>query len=321
MLSPAKCTWILFLSLFFLLITASLSHAGLELTYLTGILRSPDETGDTFVTMFEYLQEGSSPFAFSVSYLNEGHLEDPEKHHRDGFVLQLWARKPVLAPWFTLAAGIGPYYWYDTHSFPGNPDAYDRGLGVMGSAGAKIDLPYGGLFLQGRFNWVHINDNVNTQSVLLGIGTNFSSKGVADKSLPVISQDLRNEVLYFFYNLTKSGAKGIEYRRTLGILGGHVEASASYYYRNKSLFEKYRSYGAAAQLWLVNTYKARLKFGFGGGVYLDLLDSPRNGSGTISYLIAYRVSNHWNLQYHRSRILPNEEHEEDIRMLTVGYLF
>jgi hypothetical protein len=190
MLGYARCAFSLLVTFFLSIIMASLSHAQPELTYLSGKLQSHDEAEQTITTQLVYLQELPRPFAFSLSYLNEGHLEEPDKHHRDGFAFQIWARKPVLVPWFSLAAGAGPYCWYDTQSDTEGSNEYARGLGIVSSAAAKIQLPYVGLFLQGQFNWVETINNISTTSILFGIGTDFSSAEVFDKSLPDISEDL-----------------------------------------------------------------------------------------------------------------------------------
>ncbi|HQJ08365.1 MAG TPA: hypothetical protein PLF54_05140 [Deltaproteobacteria bacterium] len=299
----------------------TLLYAQPELTYLYGKLKSPDAHDRASINQLEYLQELPRPFAFSLSYLNEGHLDDPEMHHRDGFAFQIWARKPVFVPWFSLAAGVGPYYWYDTQRDSAGSDDYVRGFGIMSSAAAKIRLPYGGLFLQGRFNWVEAFNNIDTTSFLVGVGTDFSSAEVLDKVLPEVSEDQKNEFLIHLESFTESSVKGIEYRRNLGILGGHVEAGATYFFTGRTVLEEYRSYGAAAQLWAVNVYRERLKFGFGIGLFLDMTDSPYDASGIASYLIALRISNHWNLRYTHSRIIPNHDLDEDIRTIAVGYLF
>jgi hypothetical protein len=313
------------LRIFILLITISLIlffttqlEAQPELTFLHGKMQSPDEQDKSVTIQLEYLQQLPRPFAFSVSYLHEGHLDKPDKHHRDGFTFQLWVREPVFVPWFSLAAGVGPYYWYDTQRDPDGSDDFVRGLGVLSSAAAKIDLPYGGLYLQGRFNWVETMNDISTTAFLFGIGTDFSSAGVINKSLPEVSEDLRNELVVRFQN---NGDKGIEYRRNLGILGGHIEASATYFSESRTILEEYRSYGAAIQLWAVNTFQDRLKFGFGSGLFLDMTDSPYNALGVVSYLIAFRLSNHWSFQFSHSRIPPNNYDDEDIRTLAVGYLF
>lgn len=317
----SRCASIPVAALFFILVLATLTHARIEFTYLEGILHSPDEDGNTHARQWEYLQELPEPFAFSLSYLNEGHLDEPEKHHRDGFLFQIWAEKPVLVPWFSVMAGAGPYYWYDTQHDSSGRDKYVRGLGIISSAGAKLRLPSGGLYVNGRLSWVEARKGIATVSYFLGIGTDFSSLGVLAKPLPEIEEDTRNEVLLHFYNFKRNGAKGIEYRRSLGFFHDHTEASLTYLFTSKNFFGEKESYGTAAQVWIVNTIQDRLKFGFGTGLFLDLIASPYEASVIVSLLAAFRISNHLNFQVCRSRIPPNHRYEEDIWTLAVGYLF
>jgi hypothetical protein len=269
----------------------------------------------------EYLQELSGPFAFSFSYLNEGHLDRPDEHHRDGFVFQTWARKSVFAPWFSIAAGLGPYYWYDSQLSTSGSEKFVRGFGIISSASANIHLPWDGLYLQGRFNWVEANNNISTKAVLFGVGTDFSSSDVLNKHLPELSNNKMNEVLLLFDPFSSDSIGGIEYRRNLGILENHVEVSVSYLFDNDEIFKEDRSYGVTAQIWAVNKFKDRFKFGIGTGVFVDLLESWHNVSNVISILFAFQISNHWNLQICHSRIHPDINEDEDIRTIAVGYLF
>jgi len=164
-------------------------------------------------------------------------------------------------------------------------------------------------------------DNIDTTSFLLGIGTDFSSVESADRFLPEVSEDPENELLVHIESFSEGSVKAIEYRRNLGVLGGHLEAGATYFFTGRTILEEYRSYGAAAQLWAVNVYRQRLKFGFGVGVFFDMTDSPYDASGIASYLIAFRISNHWSLQFNHNRILPNHDYDEDVRTIAVGYSF
>jgi hypothetical protein len=66
---------------------------------------------DSYSWQLSYLEGLGEHFAYSVSWLNEGHLTD---HHRDGPLLQFWVRKNIYDRRLSLAAGIGPYLSFDT---------------------------------------------------------------------------------------------------------------------------------------------------------------------------------------------------------------
>ncbi len=316
-----RCIILPVVSCLLILLLPLQAYTRLELTYLRGELQSPAETNRASTRQYEYLQELPRPFAFSISYLNEGHLDEPDKHHRDGFVFQAWVGRPLLVLWLSLSAGIGPYYWYDTQRDSTGSDKYVRGFAFIGAVAAKVQLPWDGLFLQARFNRVEANNNIDTNSVLLGIGTDFSSEGTVDESLPDVFENDKNEVLFLFNTFHDNGIMAAEYRGNLGILGGHIEVSATYYLKNDTISDGYRSYGAAGQIWAVNTLGDRLKFGFGAGLFLDLYCSDNDVSDIVSFLVAFRISNHWNIQACHSRILHNERYDEDIRTVAVGCLF
>jgi hypothetical protein len=73
-------------------------------------------------------------FAYSVTWLNEGHLTD---HHRDGQVIQLWGRLPVAQRRLVLAVGVGPYRYFDTEVAEQNGSySNSHGWGVVYSARA-----------------------------------------------------------------------------------------------------------------------------------------------------------------------------------------
>ncbi len=65
------------------------------------------------VTVWEvdYSQKFGEHFAYSLSYLNEGHFID---HHRDGLAFQLWWHVDAIPRKLSFSAGLGPYYYFDT---------------------------------------------------------------------------------------------------------------------------------------------------------------------------------------------------------------
>jgi hypothetical protein len=80
--------------------------------YLLGGSIGDTASGDrSYTWSLEYMQALGEYTAFSVSWLNEGHLPN---NHRDGPTMQLWAHTKPIDKQFVLAAGVGPYYFYDT---------------------------------------------------------------------------------------------------------------------------------------------------------------------------------------------------------------
>jgi hypothetical protein len=311
---------------------------------LGGFLRSPG-SNTTVVVQEEYKKDLSKtlskPISISFSYINEGHLDDPYKHHRDGFMGQLWGDySPKILDKLTLSAGVGPYYYYDTQSDEPNlgsthrPNKFVRDFALVGSINAKYNLPYG-LNIQGRVNFIEPTDNplswnnndtdpnknVSSQSFLLGIGADLSSENTGylfnDKVKEKGKNQISFETVYSIGDI-KNFVKAVEYRR---IFTKNLEGSASYFFNNEG------SYGAAAQVWLVENIK-NLKFGIGTGAYFDLLSkededtsNKEDLSQMISTMISYQITDHFNIQNEWSRIHPNRDKKEDIVRVGLGITF
>jgi hypothetical protein len=83
--------------------------AAQELSFLAGPLGGENETSYSWEAI--YRQGLGRRAAWAFSWLNEGHIPD---HHRDGPLLQAWARLPLLGDQLELSAGAGPYRFFDT---------------------------------------------------------------------------------------------------------------------------------------------------------------------------------------------------------------
>src|SRR5512143_614750 len=76
-----------------------------------GVMENVHEGRGSYSWQLDYRQGLGEHAAYSVSYLNEGHLP---VHHRDGEAVQLWTRTNLFGRRLSLAAGVGPYYFFDT---------------------------------------------------------------------------------------------------------------------------------------------------------------------------------------------------------------
>lgn len=71
-----------------------------------------DKTSDnSFAVALGYTQRVSRYVGLSADYLSEGH---PPLHHRDGLGAQLWLHSAVPERGWSVGAGFGPYYYFDT---------------------------------------------------------------------------------------------------------------------------------------------------------------------------------------------------------------
>ena len=133
-----------------------------ELHVLGGMLSDTANHDQSYTWSLEYLQKIKEHLAFSVSWLNEGHLPN---NHRDGIAVQLWGQTKRLDNRFVLAAGVGPYVYYDTElvrNGRGFSDTHGVG-GIFSLAGLwYTESPW---IIQLRTNMVKTN-NIDTYSAM-----------------------------------------------------------------------------------------------------------------------------------------------------------
>jgi hypothetical protein len=142
--------------------------AGQELTTSAGLLRSDEGGARTLGWLLSYRHELNARFAASLSYQNEGHVPS---HHRDGFAAQLWARTQ-LSPRLSLAAGAGPYRYFDTVSASDDPLGYsDRhGWGVVYSLAATWHAGSSAWLYQLRADRIVLSHGIDTSRLTAGVG-------------------------------------------------------------------------------------------------------------------------------------------------------
>ena len=117
-----------------------------------------------------YLEGLGEHAAWSFTYLNEGHVTE---HKRDGFAPQFWGRLNVFDRRLSLAAGAGPYLYYDTVSST-NPDASnEHGVGAMISLAATL-YTESRFLVQARVDWISTHQNADAYVATLGVGYQHS---------------------------------------------------------------------------------------------------------------------------------------------------
>lgn len=136
------------------------------------------------------MHELNEHWAVTFSWVNEGHFED---HHRDGTALQLLARIKPLDERLVLAAGIGPYLYYDTEQVLESVFYEDsHGLGMIASLSATWHLDQRWLFLV-QSNMIETSQSIDTFSILAGIGYQFEAPQLTDE-VPASSHGRENEI-------------------------------------------------------------------------------------------------------------------------------
>ncbi|MDD4872012.1 MAG: hypothetical protein PHR77_15755 [Kiritimatiellae bacterium] len=303
-----------------------------EFSFLGGTLRDTETHESSYSWQYEYMQGLGEPLAFSLSYLNEGHLPD---HHRDGHTGQLWARVNMLDRRLSLAVGVGPYYYSDTTRISSeDPYINDHGWGIMASLAATWYTENRWLFRL-RANGIE-TDGMETLSVLLGIGYQLESPPSPGPLVSSQSQDkntTHNEITIFSgvtivnsFSSEPSTAVSIEYRRSLWryldwTIAWIDEGDNDMIDRN----------GFASQLWLGKRFCSdHLTLGFGGGVYgasdnysdeHNEQDNDNTLSGIITLTGSYRFHPNWGIRASWNRILTDYDRDTDVILCGISYLF
>jgi hypothetical protein len=284
-----------------------------------------DETYEkSFFWSIEYMQDLRENCAFGFSWLNEGHLENHNIHHRDGQSLQIWAKEDIIDNKFSLLAGIGPYLYSDTTRVIQDRNYQDNhGLGIEYSLAGIWHLknPW---IVKAQGNYIDTFDNFDTISFSLGLGYMFGSSfpeegNTADKEITVfLGQTIVNS-----FDSEKNMAKSVEYRQGLS---RYLDWSVAWIDEGDADLINRR--GGATQLWLTRSFfEESLTGGFGGGAYVfEDKEKDSDGSeiglvGLVSVSGSYRLSEKWLTRVSWSRVVSDYDRDTDIILFGLGYRF
>jgi hypothetical protein len=186
------------LALILILVFVRSAHAQ-EFTALNGWMMDYTKTHEqSHSWQIEYKEGFGEHFAYSITYLNEGHVTN---HHRDGHAVQLWLRSNMLDRRLSLSAGIGPFFYYDTtRAGVGDTWSNDHSWGALVSVAATW-YTQDRWYYQIRANWNQTVTSFDTVSVLFGIGyqlTPPSSPGPLTEAPRQNPRDMKNEITVFY---------------------------------------------------------------------------------------------------------------------------
>ncbi|MGA8181521.1 MAG: hypothetical protein WB792_15780 [Desulfobacterales bacterium] len=302
-----------------------------ELHLLGGIIRDTSMSDFSYTYSVEYKQELGEYTAASLSYLNEGHLPD---HHRDGIALQMWGHTKPMRRHFVLAAGLGPYYYYDT-DLAGRGASFrdDHGLGAMFSI-AGLWYTKSPWVIQLRTNFIKTN-NIDTYSAMLGVGyrLDYQQKHVSSSGVQHAPEKTRNNEIAVLIGQTivnsrsspKSTAQSIEYRRRIT---SYLEWTVALL--NEGDNRLIRRNGLISQAWLVRDFfdeHLSLGAGFGPYVLIDRYRSPDNNeseetlAGIVTLSASYRFTPTWLIRLSWNRIATTYNRDTDVFLIGPGFRF
>jgi len=315
-----------------ILLCAGLKLPAQELTFLGGLMNTSNFEQSSYSWQIDYRQDLYRNFAASIAMINEGHVPG---HHRDGTAWEVWGRLPFAQDRFSVALGLGAYYFFDTQPLPGGDTADVHGIAPIYSLSATGYLSnrwYYRLMLN-RINPAH-DIKVNTMAV--GAGFWF---GRDKKPTPGKLGDAPKEHAYVTENeLTALGGQSIvntflsqtarayagEYRR--GVFP-HVDWTASAIYEGDPKI--IRRSGVATHNWVVNTFfNDRIAVGAGLGPYFYLdhkhpanagKKNPAAIAPLASLTASVRLSEHWIIRMVFDRVTSSYNRDADIILFGLGY--
>jgi len=316
-----------------LLLSAAPRAAAQEFTLFGGKSTAFDLSESTYAWKIEYRQGLGEHFAFSYSWLNEGHIS---AHHRDGHTLSLWARENVLDRRLSLALGAGAYRFYDTQE--GLADGtYENVHGWAGIASFDAAYYLGRRWvsrLQVNRTWTQ-STTVDTWNFLLGIGYQLTAPDVPGPRPVALQQaepTTRNEITAYVgqtvvnsFNSQSHVAAALEYRRGLS---RYFDLSLSFLYEgNPTLI---RRAGFILQGWFGRAFfDGRLALSLGIGPYLavDTQNQAESGygggtlAGMITPSVSYRFAKHWDGRFSWNRTFTTYSKDTDVFLFGLGYRF
>lgn len=288
---------------------------------------------ETYSWTLEYLHGMGQNFAFSLAWLNEGHVP---QHHRDGQSAQLWVRAPLLDKRLWIEAGAGPYFYFDTaQAEQGASYSDDHGWGGVYSV-ATVWYGSRRWIYQLRAN--HIATSLPRDSTTLQFGIGYQLEPPEGRG-PIVSaarydrNTTRNEITVLAgttivnsFESQQDTAFAIEYRRGLR---PHVDWTVMW--MDEGDARLIRRNGIASQLWLARAFFAqRLALSAGVGVYLALDEYRANQpseegdeatSGIITASASYRFGSRWLSRLSWNRIVTDYSRDTDVILVGVGYRF
>jgi len=291
-----------------------------ELSVLGGGMRGGEPKDTTFAWMISYQEPLGEHFAASFSYLNEGHIPG---HHRDGQAVQLWAKTRAFGARLTLAAGVGPYRYFDTTvAESGVNHADEHGTGILYSIGVTWRASERWRY-ELRLNHASTEHSIDSNQVLLGVGylLERDDRSVYDAAPKHGELTLLAGVTIInSFESETAPAVSLEYRHAFGPL---LKGSAAFMREGGT--HLLRRDGVIVQGWLEPSFSGdRFTLGVGLGAYFAVdRDHPDPNStiaaGVVTLGASYRLGRDWSGRFQWHRIHSDYDRDADILLFGIGY--
>ncbi|WP_005031761.1 hypothetical protein [Holophaga foetida] len=296
-----------------------------EISFGLGQLRPLNGVTQTYAWQIQYLQPISAKWGISLTWLNEGHLED---HHRDGLALQFWRFHNMDYHRLRLGLGLGTYRDFDTTG-ENAASGYRNQHGYKQLISIKSQYPLAG-------NWdgfIQANRTVGegdpqTQSILLGFSHRTEAPASVDSS-PSPRDESENELTFFVgrtilnsFESQSATAYAIEYRRKLA-----TPLEFTLTYSDEGDTAQLDRDGLALQLWGAADLGQRWGIGFGAGPYFSRVFSRKSGEKTVEFETDLRLTMSLHCQLWEqgvgrlswNRTLTHYHRDTDVMLAGLGY--
>lgn len=286
--------------------------------------------GGSFAWQIDYRQRVSRNLAWSLMWLNEGHVPG---HHRDGFAGQIWGVLPLLRDRLDLAAGAGLYNFFDTKTTLNSSGALLKSLDVHNLAAVYSVTATWRFserwFLQATLNRIAPAGDVNMNSLTYaaGVGYWLGAPRPPENARAAWAPKLRNEITVFaggsvvnIHGGQRTFSAQVEYRREIGV---HTDWTVAYL--NEGSGKNLKRNGALTQLWLAGRFlEERVQVAFGAGVYWTFessgeIEGWRALSAIVSPSVAWRFTKRWLVRATWNRVISSYDRDADNFLLGAGH--
>jgi hypothetical protein len=297
-----------------------------EIYYYRGASYRTDSSNNSTTWGLTYLEGLGEYAAWSLSYLNEGRIEE---HKRDGLGALLWGRLPIFNRHVALAAGAGPYFYYDT-IISSNKQSFsnEHGMGAMLSLTSTL-YTESRFLIQVRTNMILTHQNLNTYVVALGIGYQLEKTLLPGPLTGPAYHDFQttDKEITLSAGVTNldaisdrhAAAESAEFRCGLA---RHVDWAIGWLNEEHPVSRA----GPFTQVWVVQSFfYDKLAIGVGTGPYLVFDSHGAHEFKKVNLLVSgtfsYRFHPHWGLRISWNRVATDHDRDADVVLYGISYRF
>lgn len=301
-----------------------------DVSLLAGAMGMRENDQNSFAVQLGYSQRLGDYTAVSAEYVNEGH---PDLHHRDGLAGQFWLHTKTPEKGWSFAAGIGPYFYFDTTPGRGS-QVYrnDHGWGAIASASVKYHLA-SSLYVEAKASRIKGLSGHDSDILLVGVGYELGATPRAVRLENAEAGDntillLKSQTIVNSLNSEQLSGGAIEYRRTIH---ENLELSVMALNEGKEGTEgPLARKGIVTQAWLMRPLTDRTILELGAGVYTMRDKTERDNlaqedtthvAPIVSIGVRYRFNPTLRAQLSWSRVITNYHRDSDLFLLGAGVTF